>query len=184
MQLPVLPAVCFFRGHLWVLQVYAGVLHISAKEILHPSRQDSFFDALCSNKARELVRSRTSATKSAEIKTLRKAADISETSSLSSSLHGSPGGSSGMSDSVSSPGSLVSLPLSQSTPLPSVSGFLKPRQMDRSLHSDRSIDQSGAAVPYADHVTSANRTYVVLRQMSSDGQDGGQGRDGTFSRTN
>lgn len=57
----------------------------SAKEVVSGEQMREFELAVLSKRTRELVRSRTAATKSAEIKQLRKAADLLETSSFQES---------------------------------------------------------------------------------------------------
>lgn len=54
----------------------------SADDLFSGDRRDDFAYALRSSRTRELVRSRTSATKSGEIRQMRKAADLLDTSSF------------------------------------------------------------------------------------------------------
>lgn len=49
---------------------------LSAKDIIRPAQEREFYGALYSSRTRELVRKRTAATKSAEIKTLKMAAEL------------------------------------------------------------------------------------------------------------
>lgn len=55
---------------------------VSASEIIDPDRRDAFEDALRSSRTRELIRTRTSATKSAEIKQIKKAASLQNSSAF------------------------------------------------------------------------------------------------------
>lgn len=61
------------------------IIFISAKEVITQDRMSDFEHAIRSRRTRELIRSRTAATKSAEIKQLRKAADLLDTSSFQES---------------------------------------------------------------------------------------------------
>lgn len=65
-----------------------------AREVIREEDMGDFDCAIHSTRTRELVRSRTAATKSAEIRQLRKAADLLETSSFQSAIDNESSGQS------------------------------------------------------------------------------------------